>query len=142
MTPVIEANVKFASMRQINAAIERMHRGDYECAITLAGAAEGMLAEPETEYFRNKVKALAKSFPKGVRGAGPNDCINWLNHATLEPGGERVETATITLLEVIVTIWRAIPKFQAIFGASDADRTPQMIGFENWAREYLPTLDI
>jgi tRNA threonylcarbamoyladenosine modification (KEOPS) complex Cgi121 subunit len=32
--------VRYASMRQIHAAIEHLHRGDFECAITLAAAAE------------------------------------------------------------------------------------------------------
>jgi hypothetical protein len=32
---------KQASLRQLHAAIDHLHDGDYECAITLAGAAEG-----------------------------------------------------------------------------------------------------
>jgi hypothetical protein len=41
---------KFASSRrQINAAIAHLHSRDWECAITLAAAAEGQLAEPETQ---------------------------------------------------------------------------------------------
>jgi hypothetical protein len=39
-------------MRQIHAAIEHLHRGDFECAITLAAAGEGMLPPTEEPYFR------------------------------------------------------------------------------------------
>ena len=38
--PQIETNVEFASMRQIHAAIEHLHRGDFECAIVLTRDAE------------------------------------------------------------------------------------------------------
>jgi hypothetical protein len=66
----------------------------------------------------------------------------WLKHASLKIGGPRIEEATITELEVIYTIWRAISKFQAVYRATDADRTPQMLRFENWARERLQELEI
>jgi hypothetical protein len=58
-TPFIETHVRYASMRQIHAAIEHVHREDYECAITLAGAAEGILPDTDEPHFRQKVKALS-----------------------------------------------------------------------------------
>jgi hypothetical protein len=71
-------------MRQIHCAIEHVERGDYECAITLAAAAEGMLPEPEKPYFRGKVKKLSESEEvKAAGGAtGPNDYSAWLKHGT------------------------------------------------------------
>ena len=39
----IETTIRVASMRQIHAAIDHLPRGDFECAITLAAAGEGML---------------------------------------------------------------------------------------------------
>jgi len=65
-------------MRQIHGAIEHVYRGDYECAITLASAAEGMLAEPDEAYLRHRVKDLSTQEslipPAGNErlAAGPN----------------------------------------------------------------------
>lgn len=122
----VQTKIQFASMRQINAAIEHLHGGDFECAITLAGAAEGMLPDTDDPHFRQKVKALSVSPEIQAEGGatGPNDYINWLKHGSLKRGGPRVESATISQLEVIATIWRAITKFEATYGASPADRTP------------------
>jgi hypothetical protein len=132
----IETNVQLASMRQINAAIEHMHRGDFECAITLAGAAEGMLPDSDEAHFRQKVKELAaKPEIRAAGGAtGPNDYINWLKHGQLMKGAARIENATILEIEVIAVIWRAITKFRVTYPEI---RTPQMLSFENWARSYL-----
>lgn len=125
-------------MRQINAATDHLHREDFECAITLAGAAEGMLPETDASHFRQKLKALPASVEvKAAGGAtGANDYINWLKHGSFS-GGPRVESATITELEVIATIWRAITKFEAIYGDGPKERTPQMLSFANWARAHL-----
>jgi hypothetical protein len=139
----IETTVRFASMRQIHASIDHLHIGDFECAITLAGAGEGMLAPTDNPHFRQKVIALAARLPKAEEGGAgpiadsPNDYINWLKHGTIKPGGKRIEKAKIEETEVIATIWRAITKFEAVYGDLAADRTPQMLGFENWARAHL-----
>jgi hypothetical protein len=135
----IKTHIQLASMRQINAAIEHLHEWDYECAITLAGAAEGMLPKTNEPHFRQKLKALSASAEIKAEGGAtdPNDYINWLKHGTLVKGGPRVESATITELEVIATIWRAITKFEAVYGDGVDDRTPQMLSFTNWARAHL-----
>jgi hypothetical protein len=83
--PAIETNLQFASMRQIHAAIEHMERGDFECAITPAEAANGTLAEAD-EF---EIRAAG-----GTEGA--NDYINWLKHARLILNGPRIEMAIIT----------------------------------------------
>jgi hypothetical protein len=117
-----------ASMRQIHCAIEHLHRGDYECAITLAGAAEGMLPDTDAPHFRQKVKALSESPEINAAGGatGPNDYTNWLKH-----GG--VENATIPAEESVALIWRAITKFNVTYN----DLSPQMLSFQNWARQWL-----
>ena len=71
----IETNLRIASMRQMHCAIEHIERGDYECAITLAAAAENMLPEPEKPYFRGRVKKLSESEQIKAAGdaVGPND---------------------------------------------------------------------
>jgi hypothetical protein len=53
-------------MRQIHAAIEHWRRGDFECAITLASAAETMLPDIDEPHFR-RVQNLARvnEFPIG-----------------------------------------------------------------------------
>jgi hypothetical protein len=81
-------------VRQIHCAIEHLHRGDYECAITLAGAGEGILPDTWKQHFRQKLKALSKS-PKIQEEGGAcseNDFINWLKHGSLKRGGSRFET--------------------------------------------------
>jgi hypothetical protein len=139
----IETKIRFASMRQIHEAIQHLHRGDFECAITLAGAGEGMLPQTERPHFLQKARALEEMLPKTDDGENiANAYINWLKHGRLKSGGPKIEEATITELEVIYTIWRAISKFQAVYGSTDADRTPQMISFENWAREHLAELEL
>jgi hypothetical protein len=138
----IETKIRFASMRQIHEAIQHLCREDFECAITLAGAGEGMLPETDKPHFRQKAMALEAKLPKTDEGENTaNAYINWLKHG-IKIGGPRIEEATITELEVIYVIWRAISKFQAVYGDTDADRTPQMISFENWARERLQKLEI
>ena len=80
---------------------------------------------------------------KGAEGENrANAHINWLKHGKVRDNEARIETATISQLDVIVTIWRAITKFEAVYAVADADRIPQMIGFSNWAREHLQTLEV
>jgi hypothetical protein len=122
----IDTTTRVASMRQIHAAIEHLERQDFECAITLAAAAEGMLPSTGDPFFHQKVRALAASLPKDAEGAtGPNDVITWLKHGTYK--GEKCESATIDYFECVVTIWRAISKFIATYD----DISPQM---ESWLK--------
>jgi hypothetical protein len=132
----IETNIQFASMRQIHAAIEHHHRGDFECAITLAGAGEGMLPDAEEANFRQKVKELAVAAEIKIPGGatGPDDYINWLKHGRLIKGNPGSENAIIPEIEVLAVIWRAITKFRITYPEV---RTPQMLSFENWMRLHL-----
>jgi hypothetical protein len=78
------------------------------------------------------VNAVSKGIPLDEAGAkGANDVINWLKHGTVN--GKRVEKATISELEMIVTIYRAISKFSAVYD----DLSPQMKAFCDSAREHL-----
>jgi hypothetical protein len=128
----IETNTRFASMRQIHAAIEHHGRQDWECALTLAAAAEGMLPETDEPHFRQKVKDFAESLPDDVAGSkNPNDVITWLKHGTYK--GQKCETATIDNSEAPVVIWRAITKFFAVYD----EVSPQMQSWANSMREEL-----
>lgn len=124
----IDTNIRLASMRQIHCAIEHLHNGDYECAITLGGAAEGMLPDTDEPTFRQKVKALSKSPEIQAAGGatGPNDYTVWLKH-----GG--VENATIPAEESVALIWRAITKYKVTYN----DLSPQMLSFKDWATGWL-----
>jgi hypothetical protein len=130
----IETTVRFASMRQIHAAIEHLHRGDFECAITLAGVAEGILPQTDKPYTFQKIKALEASLSSNEGEANrANDFINWLKHGTTTKDGKRFEKAMITELEMIVVVIRAISKFSAVYD----DNSPQMTEFINWAIAHL-----
>jgi hypothetical protein len=137
-TPVkIDTYIRLASMRQIHCAIEHLHRGDYECAITLAGAGEGILPDSWKPHFRQKAKELSKSQEIQAEGGatGENDYINWLKHGSLKNGGPRFETATIPTEESAVIIYRAITKYNAVYD----DLSPQMLSYLGWLKEWLET---
>jgi hypothetical protein len=123
MPDTIQTNLKLASMRQLHVAIDSYEKQNFECAITLAAAAEGILMPTNEPHFHQKVRDLEKKL-EGLEGsAGANDVVNWLKHGTFK--GRKCENATISDLEVVVAIWRALTKFEAIYG----EWSPQMKSF-------------
>src|SRR3981081_4071579 len=64
----IKTWVRYASMRQIHAAIKHLDRGDFECAITLAAAGEEMLPPTDEPHFR-KLQGVMKV----------DDIVSWLS---------------------------------------------------------------
>jgi hypothetical protein len=87
---VVEINRRLTSMRQIHAAIDHLHKAEFESAITLGSAAEGILPEPDKPYLFQKIKTMAQSLPADTPGAtGVNALTNWTKHGTHE-------TATIS----------------------------------------------
>jgi hypothetical protein len=106
-------------MRQIHAAIEHLRRGDLECAMTLAAAGEGMLPPTDEPHFREL-----------ARMTEVNDIVDWLRHGPMKDKENRRrvrgQTVTIKESEAIFVIYRAIAKFDAVFGDQ---KTPQMISF-------------
>ena len=123
----IKTCVRYASMRQIHAAIEHLDRGDFECAITLAAAGEEMLPPTDDLHFRKL---------QGVKRV--DDIVSWLRHGEIEhkdnDKNELRESSTINESEVIIVIYRAIAKFDAVFGDQ---KTPQMISFRIYAGPRL-----
>jgi hypothetical protein len=91
---------KLASLKQIRGAISCLHDGEYECAVTLAHAAEGMVPNK-----RKDGKPLFTIMRGGMPDDDPNLFSNWLKH----PRG--AERARISVLEVVMMIARAIHKF-------------------------------
>jgi len=67
-----------------------------------------------------------------------DDIVSWLRHGEIEhkdngKNGLR-ESSTINESEVIIVIYRAIAKFDAVFGDQ---KTPQMISFRIYAGPRL-----
>jgi hypothetical protein len=112
----LKTNKQISSMRQILAAIEHFHKQELECAITLAAAGEGQCPESMKDYF---FRLMRKAPP----GEDHNLISNWLKH----PSGP--ESATITELEGVVMIIRAIQKFVAAYEAT----RPEFEEFSKWA---------
>jgi hypothetical protein len=112
---VIKTTKQISAYRQIVAAIEHFHNKDYECAITLAGAAEGQIPErTSTHLFR----VIRRRFSREET----NIFINWLKH---QSGSENAE---ITEQEVVVTMIRAIQKYVGAYEVTH----PQFETFSEW----------
>ena len=114
----IETSKKLSALRQINAAIEHFHKGDFECAITLAAAAEGLLPE-------GKSPSLFRELVRRATDLDFNLFINWLKHP-LSP-----DETIIPDFAVALTIARATSKFVAVYSQS----TRQFEEFAVWTRE-------
>ena len=117
-----------SSRRQINAAIAHLHNKDFECAITLAAAAEGQLPDIDVSLFRR----LLKRDKDEKMNLDLNGIITWLKH----PTPDKPTNATISEFEVALTISRAIHKFVATYAVS----MREFEGFSIWAVEngHLP----
>src|SRR5262245_11900987 len=105
MAKRVKTTKQNSAMRQACAAIEHFHKGNYECAITLAGAAEGQVPASDPLY-------LFKIIRRVFSGDETNKFINWMKH------NSGPDSATISEQEVVVTIARAIQKFVAAYKAS------------------------
>jgi hypothetical protein len=116
----IETSKKEASGRQIQAAIRHYDEGRFECAITLAHAGENMNAKPGLLSFFDKLK-------EKMSGTDHNLIANWLKHQS------GPDTATISELEVVAMIQRAISKFHARFDFV----TESMKAFQDNQRQKL-----
>jgi hypothetical protein len=127
----IETTKRLAAQRQIHGAIEHFNKSEFECAITLAGAGEGILPPTENPHLFTKLKAWFATLAPQTEGENnPNAFITWLKH----PGGG--DTATITDLEAVVAITRAISKFAAVHSGV----TQRMRGFlDGPASQQKPT---
>jgi hypothetical protein len=114
-------------MRQIHAAIGHLQRGDFECAITLAAAGEGMLPATDEPQFRQL-----------ARMTEVDHIVYWLRHGPMDDKEDSIrrygESVTIEESEAIFVIYRAIAKFDAVFGDQ---KTPQMVSFRICATRRL-----
>jgi histidyl-tRNA synthetase len=112
----VETSKQRSALRQIHGAIAHFHQGEFECAMTLAGAAEGQLPANDKLY-------LFRILREGATEEDFNLFTNWLKH----PNGP--ENATISEFEVVLTISRAISKFVAAYQSSSRE----FEDFSKWA---------
>src|SRR4051794_26886330 len=107
----METNRQRASKQQIHSAIEHLNKGEFESAISLARAAEGVLPKTDKPHLFQKIKKMADSLPADASGAAHvNAMSNWTKHGTHEG-------ATISEQDVIEAVQRAVSKFVAVYGA-------------------------
>jgi hypothetical protein len=119
-----------AATRHIEAAIDFLRRGDFDLAITLAGAAEGMLeGTPRTSLFE-----MLRDSPK-VADIGNKDWISslnterdWLKHPTPQLPREMI----FVRAQASIMIARAVSRLSI--------GSPVISEFASWFIDYLPQL--
>ena len=102
-------------------------QGEFDCAITLAASAEGILPATEDPHI---FKAIRED--PNAQDIDLNLVINWLKH----PAGP--EPVNISEFEATLTIARAISKFIAVFHQS----TRRFDEFLRWGHKagHLPKM--
>jgi hypothetical protein len=116
-----------AMTRQIEAAIDALQRGDYDIAVTLAGAAEGMIQREGLHmfaYMRDSPKVQAK-FSKKDWIATINRELYWLKH-----GGQN--EMNIECSDAAIMIARAASKL--------GKWTPKMEEFRIWLKNNIDAI--
>jgi hypothetical protein len=113
-----------AATRQIDAAIDALTRGDFDIALTLAGAAEGMIKSSGTDIF-----SKLKDSTKALERLSKKDWINLMNQELywLKHGGE--PAMEIECFTAALQIARATSKM--------VDWTPKMIEFKIWMQTNI-----
>jgi hypothetical protein len=95
---------------QIEAAIAALQRGDFDIAITLAGAAEGMIDRPEGIYLLQYMRDSPR-----VKGIKKSEWITALNHERdwlKHPTPDAPDTLELTEWEAAFMIARATSKLE------------------------------
>ncbi|PDT86901.1 hypothetical protein CO669_28485 [Bradyrhizobium sp. Y36] len=118
-----------AASRQVEAAIGALERGRFEVALTLAGAAEGMIKRDGHHLF----VALRDNPQAKERTAEKKDWISLLNRERdwLKHGGD--DAMTVECFDAAMMIARALSKLEA------NDWTPRMEDFRKW---FLQNIDL
>jgi hypothetical protein len=101
---VLHLSLVEAATRQTEAAIDALQAGHYDIAVTLAGAAEGMIQRDGPHMF-----AYLKSAPRVLEEFSQKDWINTLNKELywLKHGGQ--PTMTIECSHAVFMIADALP---------------------------------
>jgi hypothetical protein len=108
-----------AATRQVDAAIDALQAGDFDVALTLAGAAEGMIERTGHHMFE-----WLKQHPKAMQRFTQREWISILNTERdwLKHGGR--PAMQISVAEAAFMIARAASKLE--------DWTPKMVAFKIW----------
>lgn len=127
---------KEAAKRQIDVATRCFYEGEYESAITLACAAEGMLGESEHPHVFAVLKDRKPSQFKNENNWTTflNETRDWLKHLTPQLG----DTRGIAQFEAWVMLARAVSKFYAVY----LEETDVMNAFIEWGRKRELTVKV
>jgi hypothetical protein len=125
-----EITRQMAALFQIHSAIKLFYKSEFECSITLAGAAEGIL--PDDLQNISLYRILRERQTEKLEKLDLNFVQNWLKHGTFKLDGKQVmlESMRITPFLAVFSIQRAITKFAAVYGGD----TPQMAKFMKWCK--------
>jgi hypothetical protein len=109
-----------AASRQVDAAIDALQAGDFDVALTLAGAAEGMIERKTGHYMFGWLK----QHPRAMERFKQKEWISILNTERdwLKHGGQRA--MQICCADAAFMIARAASKLE--------EWTPKMVAFKIW----------
>jgi hypothetical protein len=133
MPPALTISKAEGAHRQVEEAIKAMKRGDFDVAVTLAGAAEGMfeLRSGLWEFMLHSPNAAALAEAMEVERQELigylNDLRDWLKHGRTSAG----QTRTITTAHAAVMIAGAMSKLEKW--------SPAMTKFKGWYEKSVMT---
>src|SRR5215204_2413468 len=109
MAVPLDRNIRLVTKRdaclaQIHAAIEHLLKGEYECAITLAAAAEGQIEFEGPNVLWDRLKAKVPKEEEKKWTAVFNEHRDWLKHSTPQLPDE----IEISEFEAVIFTVRAI----------------------------------
>lgn len=122
---VIHTNRKLAAVRQIEAAIDHYRAGQFECAITLSAAAEGLLPETDNNHIFKLLKENSRK-----DSIDYNLLINWLKHPTSS------DEILLPEFEVAVIVMRGISKLIALY--NEGTENMRRFAIEVFEKGHLP----
>ncbi|HEU0156220.1 MAG TPA: hypothetical protein VFQ82_09130 [Stellaceae bacterium] len=117
-----ETTRQLVALYQIRGAITHFNRKVFECVITLAAAAEGIMPDVEDVSLFELLKQRQDG---SLKKLDVNFVQNWLKHGKFN--GVEIESMQITPFFAVFSLQRAITKFVAVYGGE----TPQMAKFMN-----------
>jgi len=115
---------KDAALRQVGVAIKMLVQGEYEAAVTLAGAAEGMMITGgmPTPMFENLRDRRPDDFATEAKWVSfLNDTLYWLKH-----NGDQ-ESRAIGEFDAWLMISRALTKYHGSFGERPHEEVEALI---------------
>jgi hypothetical protein len=127
---VPKARLQISKERHIDAAINFLKNGDFDIAITLAGAVEGMLEGPARTSLFEKLRDSPKVADINSKEwiSSLNTERDWLKHPTPQLPREMIFVRG----QAAIMIARAVSRFSI--------GSPSIDEFATWFIDYLPAL--